>query len=45
MEEQHESKETSQEDRDQRVERLKQILQDRGEDVAKLVRTWLHKDD
>jgi len=35
-----ESKQTR-EERDERLERLKHILHERGEDVAKLVRTWL----
>ncbi|MFH1568280.1 MAG: hypothetical protein ABIL09_09810 [Gemmatimonadota bacterium] len=38
------SKESRQE-RDERMERLKHILHDRGEDVAKLVRTWLSERD
>jgi flagellar biosynthesis/type III secretory pathway M-ring protein FliF/YscJ len=29
------------EERDERMERLKRLLYERGEDAAKLVRTWL----
>ena len=39
-----ESKQTL-EEREERMERLKHILLDRGEDVAKLVRTWLSERD
>ena len=30
---------------DERVERIRSLLQDRSEDMAKLVRTWLQSDD
>ena len=32
-------------ERDARLERIKGVLQERGEDVAKLVKTWLHKEE
>ena len=35
----------TQEEREARLERLKQVLHERGEDVAKLVKTWLHKEE
>ena len=44
-EQEQEDKSMTQEERDARAERIKNILQERGEDVAKLVKTWLHKDD
>ena len=43
--EQTEEAKSSPEDREARLERLKQIMHERGEDVAKLVRTWLHPAD
>ena len=35
----------TQEEREARLERLKQVLHERGEEVAKLVKTWLHKEE
>jgi flagellar biosynthesis/type III secretory pathway M-ring protein FliF/YscJ len=39
-EEKGDSKQTR-EERDERMERLKRLLSERGEDAAKLVRTWM----
>ena len=40
-----ENNKSTPEDREARLERVKKVLNERGEDVAKLVRTWLHSDD
>lgn len=31
--------------RDERLERIRRLIVARGEDAAKLVKTWLHADD
>ena len=38
------SKKTTAEEREKRLERLKQVMRDRGEDVAMLVRTWISEE-
>lgn len=35
------SKKTTAEEREKRLDRLRNVLRERGEDVAKLVRTWI----
>ena len=45
MDEGQEESKSSRETIDERVERIRSLLQDRGEDMAKVVRTWLHRDD
>ncbi len=45
MDEGQEESKSSRETVEERVERIRLLLQDRGEDMAKLVRTWLHKED
>lgn len=35
----------TQEECDARLERIRGVLQERGEDIAKLVETWLQKKD
>jgi len=44
-EQEKEDKEMTQEERDARLERIRGVLQERGEDIAKLVKTWLQKKD
>ena len=44
MDEGQEECKSSRETIDERVERIRSLLQDRGEDMAKLVRTWLNSD-
>ena len=38
-------KKDSAEDREERVARIRQLLQDRSEDAAKMVKTWLHQEE
>lgn len=45
MDEGQEEPKYSRETIDERVERIRSLLQDRSEDMAKLVRTWLQSDD
>jgi flagellar biosynthesis/type III secretory pathway M-ring protein FliF/YscJ len=45
MDEGQEEPKSSRETVEERVERIRLLLQDRGEDMAKLVRTWLHSED
>ena len=45
MDEGQEESKCSRETIDERVERIRSLLQDRSEDMAKLVRTWLQSDD
>ena len=45
MDEGQEESKSSRETIDERVERIRSLLQDRSEDMAKLVRTWLNSDD
>ena len=45
VEQGNEDKTMTQEEREARLERLKQILNERGDDVAKLIKTWLHKEE
>ena len=45
MDEGQEESKSSRESIDERVERIRSLFQDRGEDMAKLVRTWLNSDD
>ena len=40
-----ENNKASPEEREARLERVKKLLDERGEDVAKLVRTWMKKDE
>ena len=37
------SKKTTLEEREKRLERLREAMRERGEDVAKLVRTWINE--
>ena len=39
---QDDSKDTSA-SREERMERIQHLIRDRGEDAAKMVKTWLHK--
>jgi len=45
MDDGQEESKSSRETVEERVERIRLLLQDRGEDMAKLVRTWLHSED
>ncbi len=45
MDEGQEESKSSRETVEERVERIRLLLQDRGEDMAKLVRTWLQSED
>ena len=45
MAEGQEESKSSRETVEERVERIRSLLQDRGEDMAKLVRTWLQSED
>ena len=45
MDEGQEESKSSRETVEERIERIRLLLQDRGEDVAKLVRTWLQSQD
>ena len=46
MDEGQEESKSSRETVEERVERIRSLLRDhRGEDMAKLVRTWLHSED
>ena len=44
-EEKKNKKKDSAEDREQRVARIRQLLQDRSEDAVKMVKTWLHQEE
>ena len=37
------SKKTTAEEREERLDRLRDALRERGEDVAKLVRSWINE--
>ena len=38
-----EDKKESSVTREERMERIQHLIRDRGEDAAKMVKTWLHK--
>lgn len=42
-EESADSSKTDRESREERLGRLRRLLQERGEDAAKMVRTWLQR--